>query len=128
LKRDFQSLIDKGDGQAKRLVYDLRRATCKLFEHWASFCDGKISRAALQRRMAPVRREVEHLLLRGLRSGNTSLVGMCQELHEHGSWLWMFVYHDGVEPTNNAGERALRHAGTGTRFASGFGTRSAISE
>ena len=33
LKRDFQALIDGGDGQAKRLGYDLRRATCKLFEH-----------------------------------------------------------------------------------------------
>jgi transposase len=123
LKRDFQSLIDKGDGQAKRLGYDLRRATCKLFEHWANFCDDEISRTALQRRMAPVRREVEHLLLRGLRSGNASLVGMCQELHEHRDWLWMFIYHDGVEPTNNAGERALRHAVIWRKLS--FGTQSA---
>ena len=123
LKRDFQSLIDKGDGQAKRLGYDLRRATCELFEHWASFHDGKISRAALQRRMAPVRRKVERLLLRGLQSGNTSLVGMCRELHDHRTWLWMFLYHDGVEPTNNAGERALRHAVIWRKLS--FGTQSA---
>jgi transposase len=24
--------------------------------------------------------------------------------------LWSFVWHEGVEPTNNAAERALRHA------------------
>ena len=67
LKRDFQALIDSGDNQAKRLGYDLRRMTCKLFEHWANYRDGTISRAAFVRRMAPVRREVERLLLRGVR-------------------------------------------------------------
>lgn len=123
LKRDFQKLIDCGDAQAKRLGYDLRRQTCKLFEHWAEFRNGEISRAALQRRMAPVRREVERLLLRGLGSGNKSLVGMCRELHEHRMWLWMFLYHDGVEPTNNAGERSLRHAVIWRKLS--FGTQSA---
>jgi len=123
LKRDFQALIDRGDSQAKRLGYDLRRQTCKLFEHWAEFHQGEISRAALQRRMAPVRREVERLLLRGLRSGNASSAGMCRELYNHQDWLWMFVYHDGVEPTNNAGERSLRHAVIWRKLS--FGTQSA---
>ncbi len=123
LKRDFQALIDQGDGQAKRLGYDLRRATCKLFEHWGNYRDGTISRAALVRRMAPVRREVERLLLRGIESGNKSLVGMCRELYEHRDWLWMFVRCEGVEPTNNAGERALRHAVIWRKLS--FGTQSA---
>lgn len=123
LKRDFQKLIDCGDAQARRLGYDLRRQTCKLFEHWAAFRDGEISRAGLQRRIAPVRREVERLLLRGLHSGNKSLAGICRELHEHRDWLWMFLYHDGVEPTNNAGERSLRHAVIWRKLS--FGTQSA---
>ena len=123
LKRDFQALIDRGDGQAKRLGYDLRRATCKLFEHWANYRDGTISRAAFARRMAPVRREVERLLLRGVQSGNASLVGMCRELHEHRAWLWAFLRCEGVEPTNNAGERALRHAVIWRKLS--FGTQSA---
>ena len=123
LKRDFQKLIDSGDSQARRLGYDLRRQTCKLFEHWAEFRHGDISRAALQRRMAPVRREVERLLQRGMNSGNKSLVGMCRQLHEHRDWLWMFLYQDGVEPTNNAGERSLRHAVIWRKLS--FGTQSA---
>jgi transposase len=123
LKRDFQALIDREDKQAKRLGYDLRRQTCKLFEHWANYRDGTISRAAFIRRMAPVRREVERLLLRGMASGNKSLVGMCQELYEHREWLWTFVRCEGVEPTNNAGERALRHAVIWRKLS--FGTQSA---
>ncbi len=127
LKRDFQALIDRPDNQAKRLGYDLRRMTCKLFEHWGNYRDGKISRAAFVRRMAPVRREVERLLLRGVQSGNKSLVGMCQELYDHRDWLWTFVRCDGIEPTNNAGERALCHAviwaQTLVRYTSADGSR-----
>ncbi len=123
LKRDFQALIDRGDKQAKRLGYDLRRMTCKLFEHWGNYRDGTISRAAFVRRMAPVRREVERLLLRGIASGNPSLVGMCQELYNHRDWLWTFVRCEGIDPTNNAGERALRHAVIWRRLS--FGTQSA---
>ena len=123
LKRDFQGLIDRGDNQAKRLGYDLRRMTCKLFEHWGNYRDGTISRAAFIRRMAPVRREVERLLLRGMGSGNKSLVGMCRELYENRDWLWTFVRCEGVEPTNNAGERALRHAVIWRKLS--FGTQSA---
>lgn len=123
LKRDFQALIDREDRQARRLGYDLRRMTCKLFEHWDDYRGGRISRAAFVRRMAPVRRKVERLLLRGIASGNKSLVGMCQELHQHRDWLWTFVRQEGVEPTNNAGERALRHAVIWRKLS--FGTQSA---
>ncbi len=123
LKRDFQALIDSGDGQAKRLGYDLRRATCKLFEHWANYRDGTITRAALVRRMAPVRHEVERLLLRGAESGNRRMQGMCRELYDHREWLWTFLRHEGIEPTNNASERSLRHAVIWRKLS--FGTQSA---
>ncbi len=123
LKRDFQALIDGGDGQAKRLGYDLRRAAGKLFEHWANYRDGTITRTAFIRRMAPVRREVERVLLRGASSGNRSIAGMCRELHDHRDWLWTFVRVEGVEPTNNASERALRHAVIWRKLS--FGTQSA---
>jgi transposase len=123
LKRDFQGLIDGGDGQAKRLGYDLRRSANKLFVHWADYRAGTISRAAFVRRLAPVRREVERLLLRGADSGNRSIVGMCRELYDHRDWLWSFVRVKGVEPTNNASERALRHAVIWRKLS--FGTQSA---
>jgi transposase len=123
LKRDFQGLVDTGDGQAKRLGYDLLRSTRALFKHWANYRDGTISRVGLQRRMAPVRRAVERLLLRGIASGNRSYAGMCRELHEHRDWLWTFLRQEGVEPTNNASERALRHAVIWRKLS--FGTQSA---
>jgi transposase len=122
LRRDFQALIDRGDNQARRLGYAFRRMTCELFEHWGNYRDGTISRAAFIRRMAPVRREMERLLLRGIGSGNQSLVGMCQELYEHRDWLWTFLRHEGIEPTNNASERSLRHTVIWRKLS--FGTQS----
>ena len=110
LKRDFQAIIDGGDSQAKHLGHRLRRATCELFEHWADYRADRITRAALLRRMGPVRRKVERLLLRGTQSASRDVRGTCRELYEHRQWLWAFLRHDGVEPTNNASERSLRHA------------------
>jgi len=41
--------------------------------------------------MAPVRRAVERLPLRGARSGNPQMQGMCKDLYAHRDWLWTFV-------------------------------------
>jgi transposase len=123
LKRDFQAMIDSGDKRAKWLGERLRAATCELFEHWADYRAGKISRAALLRRMGPVHRKVERLLLRGTQCGHAATRGTCRELYEHRQWLWMFLRHEGVEPTNNAGERSLRHAVIWRKLS--FGTQSA---
>jgi len=123
LKRDFQAIIDGGDSRAKHLGQRLRHATCELFEHWAAYRAGKISRSALLRRMGPVRRKVERLLLRGTQSGSRNVRGTCRELYEHREWLWTFLHHEGVEPTNNAGERSLRHAVIWRKLS--FGTQSA---
>ena len=90
---------------------------------WADYRPGRISRAALLHRMGPVRRKVECLLLRGTQSGNRDVRGTCRELYEHGQWLWTFLRHEEIEPTNNAGERALRHAVIWRKLS--FGTQSA---
>jgi transposase len=136
LKRDFQAMIDSGDkgmaaaatlhGGAKRAKWlgeRLRAATCELFEHWGDYRNGKISRATMVRRMWPVRRKVERLLLRGMQQDESKKArGTCRELYEHRQWLWTFLRHDQVEPTNNAGERALRHAVIWRKLS--FGTQS----
>ena len=123
LKRDFQAMIDSGDPRAQHLGWRLRRATCELFEHWADYRAGTISRAALLRRMGPVRRKVERLLLRGTQCGHADTRGTCRELYEHRPWLWTFLRHEGLEPTNNAAERSLRHAVIWRKLS--FGTQSA---
>jgi len=123
LKRDFQALIDHPDKQVKRLGHDLMRCTREMFRQWSRCRDGTITRLGMQRLLWPIRRQVEGHLLRGLFSGNPAIDGMCQELYKHRDWLWTFLEVDGVEPTNNASERALRHAVIWRKLS--FGTQSA---
>ncbi len=123
LKRDFQALIDSDDPQVKRLGHDLMRPTRKLFAAWARYRDGTLTRAGMKRLMTPIRAEIEALLLRGAFSGNERLLGMCNELYDHRQWLWTFLDHENVEITNNASERALRHAVIWRKLS--FGTQSA---
>jgi hypothetical protein len=110
LKRDFQALVDSTDPQAKRLGRDLLRPTREMFRLWARYRDGTLTRHGWKRLMGPIRDQIDALLLRGAYSGHPRLVGMCRELYDHLAWLWTFLAVEGVEPTNNASERALRHA------------------
>jgi transposase len=123
LKRDFQALIDHPDHQVKRLGRDLMRPTRELFRHWARYRGGTITHAGMLRLLRPIRKEVNSLLLRGVFSGNSKLDGMCRELYDHRDWLWTFLDVDGVEPTNNVSERALRPAVIWRKLS--FGTQSA---
>lgn len=123
LQRDFQALIDHPDGQVKRLGRDLMRPTRLLFRHWARCRDGTITRAEMLRLMRPIRHEIDGLLLRGAFSGHPKLAGMCAPLYDHRDWLWTFLEVEGVEPTNNASERALRPAVIWRKLS--FGTQSA---
>jgi transposase len=122
LKRDFQALIDSSDGQAKCLGRDLMRPTKELFRHWSLCRDGTLTRGEFVEAMRPIRQAVDGLLLRGVFSGNAKLHGMCKPLWEHRDWLWTFVDLADVQPTNNASERALRHAVIWRKLS--FGTQS----
>ena len=122
LKRDIQSLIDHHDHQVKRLGFDLMRSVEVMFIIWHKYKSGLISWKTFQSQMRPIRKRVNSLLLRGVFSGNKRLVGMCRELYKHRQWLWTFTQVEGVEPTNNAAERALRPAVIYRKLS--FGTQS----
>ena len=121
LKRDFQALIDDPCPTKKRLGHDLMRPTRELFELWKRCRDGTITRRTFERRMSPIRQEVNELLMRGYFNPITR--SRCKELVQHREHLWTFVEVEGVEPTNNAAERALRHAVIWRKLS--FGTQSA---
>ena len=121
LKRDIQGLIDCPCPTAGRLGRDLMRPTKELFVLWQKVRDGTLSRAAFVEQMKPIRAEVESLLLRGY--FNARVRGFCKGLWEHRQNLWTFVEVEGVEPTNNAAEQALRQAVIWRKLS--FGTQSA---
>jgi transposase len=128
LRRDFQAMIDRRNAGAA-IGEDLLAHSDILFEHWQRVRDGTLTRAGFRSRYASwLRAEVRDLLERGSASSCAKTAATCQDLLAVEASLWTFASAVGVEPTNNAAERAVRHAvcwrktsyGTGSETGSRF--------
>lgn len=109
LRRDFERLLLRG-GAAARLGKAMLVEIKAIFELWHLFTAGKISRATLRRRTAPIKSRVHVLLEEGTRNSHKKARGLCAKLLPVRTCLWVFLRVPGVEPTNNNGERDLRKA------------------
>ena len=78
---------------------------------------------ALQQALLPVRLAMHELFTDGVGSPCPKIAGFSRELLAQWDALWTFSRVEGVEPTNNAAERALRPAVLWRKGC--FGSRSA---
>jgi transposase len=108
LDRDFQAMIDRG-GESAEVGRLLLGQSVKLFDWWHRVRDGTMARATLRSKVALIRLSLRDDLCRGMKCGNAQTAGTCRELLAGEGHLWTFVRVEGVEPTNNDAERALRH-------------------
>jgi transposase len=110
LRRDFQAMIDRrNDGSG--VGEDLLMYADILLMQWKRVRDGTLTRRGFrQSYLGWVRDEVRLLLGRGAACGCAVTAGVCRELLAVEPALYTFAAVEGVEPTNNAAERALRHA------------------
>jgi transposase len=109
LVRDFRSFVEHG-GESARLGEQLLQCAAIMFRMWHRIRDGTLTRRTFQRRMKKVERSVGRLLRKAAVCGDAKIEGMAKEILKHEPALFTFVYADGVEPTNNKAERALRSA------------------
>jgi transposase len=110
LRRDFQAMIDRG-GAAAGVGEELLFHADMLFGLWYKVRDGTRSRRWLIRQIDGwLRAEVRSLLEQGAGCGCAKTAGVCGEILKLEAALWTFAHHEGIEPTNNAVERALRPA------------------
>lgn len=118
LARDFQAMIDRG-GAGEATGHALLRLSKRMFRWWHRFRHGAIDRQRFQTIAARLRREVKAALGGGQRGGCIQTAATCFEILKVEEGLWTFVRVEGVEPTNNASERALRHAVIWRRISGG---------
>jgi transposase len=109
LKRDFQAMVDRG-GQAAEIGEGLLVHADLLFGLWYRVRDGTRRRRWLQRHLKWLRPEVQALLQAGAACACAGTAGTCAKILEVEEALWTFTRVEGLEPTNNAAERALRPA------------------
>ena len=128
LRRHFAAFAE-ARGAAGRLGRELLAETDQLFAWWHRVRDETLTRASLRSYVRPLRQRVEARLWLGSRCRHAPTAATCREILQLAPALWTFVRIPGVEPTNNAAERALRpavlwrkgsfgsHSPAGSRFA-----------
>ena len=101
-------MIDRG-GESAEVGRLLLGHSERLFDWWHRVRDGTMARATLRSKVAMMRFSFREDLRRGVECGCAKTAGTCRELLAGETHLWTFVRVEGVEPTNNDAERALRH-------------------
>jgi transposase len=81
-----------------------------LFFAWHLYRGGWLDRVGLQQALLPVRHSLRDLLEAGTTSPQIQIAGLSRKLLRRWEALFAFCRIEDIEPTNNAAERALRHA------------------
>lgn len=122
LLRNLQGLVDQGHAEswwAQRLLVKAQ----SVFTAWQAYRCGLFDRPALQQALLPVRVAWEELRHHSAMAAWETLRKFARDLQRHWEALWAFSRIEGVEPTNNVAERALRPAVLWRKGC--FGTQSA---
>jgi transposase len=123
LDRDFQAMVDRG-GPSADVGLALQHESARMFKWWAWVQEGRRDRAWLVRKLPELKRAVRAALEAGVACGQEATAGTSNALLELFAALWTFATVEGVEPTNNLGERELRPAVQMRKLS--FGTDSAV--
>jgi hypothetical protein len=130
LKREFIKISERS-GVSSSIGNTLVEQQEKLFELWHRVRDGTLSRCEFQL-LAP---QIRNLIKSSLQEAADYKIGSqektplaktvrtCRQLLKVEPALWLFVEVEGVEPTNNAAERAIRPAVIWRRTSFGSQTK-----
>src|SRR6266487_53487 len=110
LIREFRKIAAYNQHQ-RPLGERLLAIATRVFAVWYRFRAEVIERPTLLLELAPLQAELRQALADGLKPPHAVVAGaLCGNLLDSWSALWTFAHVAGVEPTNNAAERALRPA------------------
>ena len=107
LKRNFEAFVDRG-GRAAKIGKALLLEVKTMFGWWYRIRDGTLERSSFRTYMSPLRQRVEALLREGAECRESKTEKTCRRILKLAPALWTFVRIEGVEPTNNTAERAVR--------------------
>ncbi len=130
LIRDLVAIAERA-GASTEVGADLLKLQQQLFGQWHHYNDGTIDWSTLQQSCQPIRqrfvatlqRVVELGCQRGERTPWARTVRTCQQILQRSDALWTFLETPGIEPTNNAAERALRQSVIQRKISHGVQSR-----
>jgi len=115
--RDFQAMAER-TGASQEIGTALLARGYRLFHWWHKVRDGTLSKELFIEAVELLRWGMHQELMSAAaieigwreKSPLAKTVRTCRKLLKVEAALWTFVYREGVEPTNNSAERALRPA------------------
>jgi len=127
IKRHFKK-ISEASGDAGKLGDQLLALQKRLFTLWHRVRDGTLQRSSFRTYVSAIRCEMRSLLEQGQTCSHKFTATTCAELLKVEEAMWTFARIEGVEPTNNNGEHAIRPGvvwrkicyGTHSRWGSRF--------
>jgi len=122
LLRDFASMTEFRGPAAGRIGQDLLNKGRRMFRLWEKVRDGTWDRGRFHKATRRLRSDIEGALYAGAECGHQKMRQVCRRILRFVGDLWTFTQEEGVEPTNNAAERAIRPAVLWRRKS--FGTQS----
>jgi transposase len=108
LLRHYRGFQDHGP-EANIIGRALEVLTDTMFHAWHRVRDGTMTRAEFQKLLVPLRQHVVMRLQEGAACSVPAVAGRCREILALEPALWTFASVEDVEPTNNVGERRIRH-------------------
>ena len=108
LKRDVTKISERS-GDSERIGLAMLQEISRMFIWWHRVRDGTLARWDRSSLHARAATPVEALLAQGAALPQIKARKTCKKLLKHAESLWTFVYIEGVEPTNNRAEQAVRH-------------------
>ena len=128
--RDLTAIAER-PGASGEIGAELLALQQQLFAHWHRYKVGTIDWPTLQQVCVSIRqtfvatlqRVVERGHQRGERTQWAKTVGTCHKLLAVADGLWTFLTIKGIEPTNNAAERALRQSVIQRKISHGVQSR-----
>jgi transposase len=111
LRRDFQAMVDRHNA-GSMIGRELLAMSGQMLGWWKRVRDGTLTKVRFAGRLhaeRDFRVRFRAVLTRGSVCGCAKTAATCRELLRREVSLFLFAFVSGVEPTNNAAERALRH-------------------
>jgi len=109
--RDFEKIGDR-EGFDKWIGESLLERKKEVFDLWHQFKAGQIVRNELIKQIENGPKEDMRILLKAGAAHEeccNKTKATCIDFFNHFDMLWVFVYTENVEPTNNSAEQGLRH-------------------
>jgi transposase len=107
LARDYKKIADR-EGPGEKIGKQLCVKEAAVFTVWHSFKAQLIDRETMSKKIETIATKIKALLIAGGTCDDSKVEGMCNDILKYWPAMWTFTRIPGIEPTNNASERAVR--------------------